>query len=150
MQICYLVEPTSVTQTGAISGKTLRTYEVELTIDNSRPQYPRNIVKSTGKVFTVDNGKLVVKKTKASLNSKHVSSYQNSIYSSLDMSALREWGSILCTTPELALAVKNTAIKQATQKQLDTLQTAVKSLTDFQATIADTHFIHDEYPELFI
>jgi len=147
--IAYLIEPTSVTQTGNIQGKSLRTYEVTVKEKTTSWGDKQFSFAPTGKLFTIKDDKIVEKSTSATLLGKNGWRIKT-IHSNIDVKNVNYYSCSLFTSPIIALAAKNLAIKSRTntikQQLLDNLANIRNTLTK----IPDTSFIAEEYPELFL
>jgi len=146
MKIAYLIEPTNVTNTGNISGKSLRTYEVE--IINGTGKWGEPKIKSTGKVYTIKDGEFICKKTKATLNDKWIG-YKPDIEYTID-SSIRSYGSTLFSSPEIALAAKASTIENMINNKLEEFTQNINSLEAAKEKLPDTSFIKENHPELFV
>lgn len=144
--IAYLVESTSVTNTGRINGKSLRTYEVTYTVHNSNAYWKRVTVKSTGKVFTIKNNSIKVSKTSANLSTKYVRS--------ADVTSRVEdmpyYGCRLYSSPEIALISKAMAIKSRTKNIISDLESQLAEAKKNLITIPDTSEFLSQHPEYLI
>lgn len=145
-KIAYLIEPTSVTTTGVIKGSSLRTYEVEYWTEPVTSYYTRHKVKSTGRVFTIKDGKIQIKKTKATLNSKWL---RNGTPTSR-IEDMPYYGCRLYTTPELALLSKSIAIKSRAQRLVTDLEKQLQIANQTLASIPDTSEFTSQYPEYLV
>ncbi|MGD8305310.1 MAG: hypothetical protein PVF17_01530 [Ignavibacteria bacterium] len=149
MQIAYLVEPVNVTNTGVLQGKSLRTYEVQVDFNSSNSGWKRKVI-PTGKVFTIKNGQIISKTTKATLSDKFVSSYTQTKISSNINDLKTSWGSALFATPELGLLAKAYGIRSAIAKTKKQLQEYLDTIESTEDSIEDTSFLFNKYPELLI
>jgi len=143
----YLVEPTNVTTTGTIQGKSLRCYEVDYTFDGDY----RIDIKPTGKLFTVKNNSIICKPTKATLAGKYLHMYgrKKVVENQIDIN-LTYWGSTLLATPELAIAAKYKAISDRAQGIINEAEKSIRSINNTLAKQPDASFLLDDYPELFL
>ena len=149
MQLAYLVEPVHVTGTGVLQGKSLRTYEVKVNFDNNNPYRKWKIV-PTGKVFTIKNGQIISKKTKATLVDKYLSAYNQTYISSNINDIKTSWCSTLFATPELGLLAKAYGIQTGVAKVKKQLQERLDTVKLTEDGLEDTSFLFNEYPELLI
>lgn len=147
-QIAYLIEPTSVSNTGVLRGSSLRTYEVEYFYDTPANHYGyrRLKVKSTGKVFVLNGDKIVSKRTSAKLTSKYVRS--------ADVTSRVEdmpyYGCRLYSSPELAILAKSIAIKSRAQTLVQQLEANLDKARKALSTIPDTSAFISQHPEYLI
>ncbi|PNX51222.1 MAG: hypothetical protein BV456_03945 [Thermoplasmata archaeon M8B2D] len=146
MKIAYLIEPTNVTNTGNISGKSLRTYEVEVT--NNTGKWGQLKIRSTGKVYFIKDGEFICKKTKARLNDKWIG-YKLDIKYTID-SDIHSYGSTLFSSPEIALAAKAMTITNIINNKLKEFTRNINSLEKAKEKLPDISFIKENHPELFV
>ncbi|MHB8098120.1 MAG: hypothetical protein ACYDD5_00845 [Sulfuricurvum sp.] len=145
MPIAYLIESTEVSSiSGKIRGTSLRAYEVDYSSSPNRPW--RLSTKPTGKLFTIKNGKIVITKTKATLENKYVRISE--AFNSIDTNFI--YGCTLYTTPELALAAKYQAIHNNVSSARKQAQLVLDTIDKDLAAIPDASFLRAEYPEYFI
>ena len=149
MQIAYLVEPVNITSAGVLQGKSLRTYEVQVDFSSSNPSWKRKVT-PTGKVFTIKNGQIISKSTKATLSDKFISSYIPTKISSNINDLKTSWNCILFATPELGLLAKAYNIRSAIAKTKKQLQKYLDTIELTKDSIEDTSFLFNKYPELLI
>lgn len=143
MSIAYLVEPTYVTTTGKLRGKSLRVYEVNLTKD----QFHRGVVTSTGYMYIVKNGKITKQKTTAKLANKYLG-YNAEVQTTYNRNS--SWKCLVFSTPEIALYAKNHAISVGYNKIQQQINDAITHLAATSKSISDLSFIVSDHPELFI
>lgn len=152
MPIAYLIEPTYINSKFQLKGKTLRAYEVDAEYKQdpiTKYQYIKWHIKSTGYVYSVKDGQIVKSRTKATLNSKYVSSYYlKEILTSIPTEL--PWSSALYATPELALGAKHIYMQQNLAKAQTTIQNYQTLLELAIKQTPDASFIVQEHPELFI
>lgn len=145
--IAYLIEPTSVSNTGVLRGSSLRAYEVEYFYGTPTGYGYRPLrVKSTGKVFVLDGDKVVAKRTSAKLTSKYVRSAD--VTSRIE--DIPYYGCRLYSSPELAILAKSIAIKSRAQTLVQQLETNLGKARKALATIPDTSAFVSQHPEYLI
>lgn len=145
--IAYLIEPTSVSNTGILRGSSLRAYEVEYFYDTpTHYGYKRLRVKSTGKVFVLDGDKVISKRTSAKLTSKYV----RSVEVTSRVEDIPYYGCRLYSSPELAILAKSIAIKSRAQTLVQQLETNLDKARKSLATIPDTSAFVSQHPEYLI
>ena len=154
----YLSEPASVSdKTGKVRGISLRAYEV--TIEEKLMKYFDGTTRTdqtivpTGKVFWLEKGEIIEKKTKAQLTNKYIgSSYwrqEVSVESSIDKHA--GWGSKLYTSPDLAIAAKLLKIKKDRDRIREQAEAILNKLdTETSEYVDKLDKFYEEQPELFI
>lgn len=108
--IAYLAEPSHVSEnTGNITGKTVRCYEVKATRLDKTNKYGYTAetveIKPTGKMFTLKDGKIIEKKTKAKLSQKSLS-WTKDLTVRTSIKNHSSWSSCLYKTPNIAIAAK--------------------------------------------
>ena len=152
-QIAYLVEPVYVSTTGKVTGKTIRTYEVEISEKPSGYGPKETTITPTGKAYTLQDGIVTSYDTKASLKSKYVSSWNgsNKIKHSLkSLKSISSWSSSLYATPELAIAAKVSELSKQIANRHEEFTKIIEQLIAEQEKVPSIQSIIDTYPELFI
>jgi len=151
--IAYLAEPSEVTDSGEIHGKTIRCYEVdvEITPENSGSStYYRNKHTPTGWAYVLKNGKAVKQRTKATLNNKYVSGYSQRGKVKTSINEHTRYNSCYYETPELALLAKLNNIRLDYSSQKQQLQTALAKLSSCEPYIKSFYELANDFPELLI
>jgi len=149
VQKYYLTEPIHVTTTGVVQGKSIRCYECTETVaTNTSNQVTSRKYTAAGRVFSVNNGVISSKPTKASLTYKYVS-YRSEPLATLP-TTLKNWGCLVFTSPELALRYKATRLQQLSYKMIERMQSSLTSIIAIADNIPDTSFIVNQNPELFV
>lgn len=142
--IAYLIEAPRVSNTGKLQNKTIRAFEVTHNCDTVRP-WPIK-VEGTGKVFTLIDGKVIEKRTKATLRTKYLrtSAPQDTIDNVV------HWHCQLFTTPTLALLAKSIALKSRVQSKLTEIEDALSNAKASLAYAAQIDTFTSNYPEYLV
>lgn len=144
--IAYLIEAPDISNTGKLRNKSIRAFEVKYTIGTSNPFWSRIEVISTGKLFTLIDGKVTEKRTKATLKTKYI----RGLTPSDTITSVDAYHCQLFTTPTLALLAKSIALKSRVQSKLTEIEDALSNAKASLAYAAQTDTFTSNYPEYLV
>lgn len=140
MELYYLAEASYVTTSGRFVGKTLRCFEVTITVN----KYGRYLPTPTGVIYTLKNNELIKGTSKAKLTTK----WTNNLISSTVKTF--SWGAGLFTTPELAILSKLQSIKTSYTAAVALQEKSIKTLQETATCLPICDSFLSNYPECLL
>jgi hypothetical protein len=148
-EIYYLVESVHVSNTGRITGKTLRAYEVTIEERMETYGYNRKILIPTGIMYSLKGSALIKTSTKATLKNKRFYSYHG-LTAHSDPSTISKWSSTLYSSPEVAIIAKSLAITRYANELRQSLETSLQNLQNSISQLPDTSDFLSTHPEYLV
>ena len=140
MELYYLAEASYVTASGKLVGKTLRCFEVTITVG----KYGRYLPTPTGVTYTLKNNELIKGTSKAKLTTKWTHNLISSTVKTFS------WGAGLFTTPELAILSKLQSIKTSYTTTVTLQEKSMKTLQETATCIPICDSFLSNYPEYLL
>lgn len=140
MELYYLAEASYVTTSGRFVGKTLRCFEVTITVN----KYGNYLPTPTGVIYALKNNELVKGTSKAKLTTKWANNLVSSTVKTFS------WGSWLFTTPELAILSKLQSIKTSYTAAVALQEKSMKTLQKTATCLPTCNAFLSNYPEYLL